>query len=206
VGAAIVVGSTVFFAVDAAYTDVPNPPVTNSVGAVARPTLAALRAGELPGTGPDGRYYVTWNDQYSLGGRGYSLLVELERAGFTVGTSATSRVGVRSHRVMAAADATAQVHLVSGGLIADWAAKPGFERVAYYDPRRADERQEYERLRTEVGDDLRAAGLDSIATGIENGNLGVAFSPEVPERLRPAVARLIGIPIPLAVFVGPPGD
>ena len=89
----IVVASTAFFAVDAAYTDVPNPPVTNSVGEVARPTLAAFARGELPGTGSDGRYYVTWNDLYSLGGRGYSLLDELEREGFTVGTSATSRVG-----------------------------------------------------------------------------------------------------------------
>jgi hypothetical protein len=202
-GLGVVVVSSAFFARDAAYTDVPNPPVTRSVREVAPPTVAALRAGELPGTGEDGRYYVTWTDPYSIGGRGYSLFVELEREGFDVGANESLRVGVRPHRVMDPGDATAHVRLVSGGAIERQAREPGFERVAYYDPRSPAEREEYEELRDRVERELRAEGLGDIAEGIANGNLGVTFSTEIPPRLRADVNRLLSFGVPLAVFVGP---
>jgi len=202
--AVIVVVQTAVFAVQATDTDVPNPPVTRSVGEVARPLVAALDAGSVPGGGRDGAYLVTWDDLMSLGGRGYSLLLELERHGYDVGAIALHKAGVGPHRVLEPQDATAQVHLVSGGAIERWSQRPGQVEVASFDPRDDAQLAEFERLQREVGADLRAAGLPQLAAGVENDNLAVAFTAEMPDRFLPRMSRLLELGLPLAVFVGPP--
>jgi hypothetical protein len=201
--AGIIVVSTAWFVVDATDTDVPNPPITNSVGAVAPPTIAALNAGKVPGGGRDGRYLVTWDDVMTLGGRGYSLLLELERHGFHVGATKPYHVGVRPHRVMSRSDATAEVHLVSGPTIDAWAQHPGVVRVAYYDPRTPAQVAELRRLQTTISARLHRLGLDRLATSLARGNLGVALDPNVPPELARSVGRVLEIGLPVAVFVGP---
>jgi hypothetical protein len=201
---AVIVLSTVFFVIDASDTQVPNPPVTNSVGRVARPTIAALASGKVPGGGRDGRYLVTTDDLMTLGGRAYSLRLELEREGFHVGGPAIDKVGITAHRVMKPEDATARVHLVSGVSMDAWAKHPGVVRVAYYDPRSPAEKAEFDRLKPKVIADLRRAGQESFARGIELDNLAIAFDKRIPRAIRPEVGRLLQLGLPVAVFVGPP--
>jgi hypothetical protein len=202
--AALIVLQTVFFAIDASDTQVPNAPVTATVGAVSRPTIAALESGKVPGGGRDGRYLVTWYDLMTLGARGYSLLLELERHGFHVGGDDFNRVGITLHRVMDPSDATAEVHLVSGRGIAEWAARPGVVRVAYYDPRDARERAEYTRVRGSIVDELRRRGQPRLASAVQADNLAAALSSTFPGDLLPGMRRLLALGLPLAVFVGPP--
>jgi hypothetical protein len=201
---AVIVASTVFFAIDASDTQVPNPPVTNSVGEVARPTLAALESGKVPGGGRDGRYLVTSEDIMTLGGRAYSLRLELERNGFHVGGPEIDKVGITPHRVMQREDATAEIHLVSGVPIAAWDKRPGVVRVAYFEPRSPAEQDEFRRLKPKVVAELRRAGYESTARGVELDNLAVAFDPRLPEEIQPKLGRLLQLGLPVAVFVGPP--
>jgi hypothetical protein len=200
----VILVQTVFFAVNASDTDVPNPPVTHTVGKVAGPTVAALAAGTVPGGGRNGHYLVTWDDNMSLGGRGYSLLLELERRGFHAGGAEINKVGITPHRVVRPRDATAEVHLVSGVAIDAWAKHPGVVRVAYYDPRSRAQLAEFTRVQAEAIRELRAANLGSLSTGIANDNLAVAFDPRIPSRILPPIQRLLALGLPLAVFVGPP--
>jgi hypothetical protein len=202
---ALVVVSTAFFIDDAAYTQVPNPSVTHSVAEVVPPTIAALDAGAVPGGGRAGRYYVTWDDQPTIGARGYSLLNELDRRGFHAGADIINRVGVTNHRVMNPRQATAEVHLVSGHAIATWARRPGVVRVAYYDPLDATQRAAFNLEKQEVETELRAKGMSNIADLVASDNLVIAaLAPGVPRDLVRRIARLSDLGVPLAVFVGPP--
>jgi hypothetical protein len=199
---AIIVVSTAFFVDEAAYTQVPNVPVTHSVGEVARPTVAYLHR-----TDPHerGRYLVTWDDPMTLGARGYSLLVELERDGFHTGGSATVSVGIRPHRVFAPDPRTSEVHFVSGGGAIDaWAARPGVRRVGYFDPRSPAQRARFEQLRRDAGTRLAAAGLGRLVAGVDRGNLlATAYNAAVPPEARRDLLRMLSLGLPVAVFVGP---
>jgi hypothetical protein len=200
--AVLVVVSSAFFVDEAAYTKVPNVPVTRSVGAVARPTLAYLHRSD-----PDRkqRYLVSWDDLMTFGARGYSLLLEIERHHYDVGGTPYNAVGIRPHRVRLAADATAEVHMVSGGAIETWAKRLGVRRVAFYDPRSPAQLAEFTRLEHDVEAQLRSAGLSSQATAVAKGNLlSVAYQPKTPNRARSQLVRMLTLGLPLAVFVGPP--
>jgi hypothetical protein len=201
----LVVVSTAFFVDDAAYTQVANPAVTRSVAAVIPPTLAALDSGTAPGGGRAGRYYVTWDDQPTIGARGYSLLNELDRHGFHAGADIVNRVGVTTHRVMNPNQATAEVHLVSGDAIDAWARRPGVVRVAYYDPLNAAQRADFNRLQQQVEAELRARGYANIADLVAHDNLIIAaLAPGLPRDLALQIQHLSDLGVPVAVFVGPP--
>jgi hypothetical protein len=203
---ALVVVSTAFFVDEAAYTQVETPALTASVAAVVPPTLDALASGTAPGGGRAGRYYVTWDDKVTIGGRGYSLLDELERHDFHAGGDRLNRVGVTDHRVMNPNHATAEVHLVSGEQgIAAWARRPGVVRVASYDPLTPAQRADFNRAKQQVESELRAHGLDSIADAVDRDDLVLAaLAPGVPADAVQQLKQLIDLGLPLAVFVGPP--
>jgi hypothetical protein len=141
----------------------------------------------------------------TFGARGYSLLLEIERHHYDAGGTPDNAVGIRPHRVRLAADATAEVHMVSGGAIETWAKRPGVRRVAFYDPRSPVQLAVFTRLERDVESQLRTAGLSSQATAVAKGNLlSVAYQPTTPKRARSQLVRMLTLGLPLAVFVGPP--
>ena len=129
----VVVASTVSFTVDAARAENSAARLSATLGKLLPPTVDALDR-RAPG-GRNGRYLVTWFDPVSIGAQGFGLLNELERRGFDVGARKTFIAGIRSHRLVDPADATAEVHLAVASDIATWRARPGARQVAYVDPR-----------------------------------------------------------------------
>jgi hypothetical protein len=195
----------VLFSIDAAYVNPPAAALSTTMAGLAPPTAAALDEGSVPGGGRDGRYLLTWDDPVALGSSAFGLLLELERQGFDVGVDDTYHVWATPHRVTDAAEATAVVHLAVGPDIQTWRAKPEVEQVAYVDPRTRPERAAYERLRAQVVDDLEAAGLPDVVRAIDENLFSASLDPRVPKRPRGLMVRMLGLGLPSAVFVGPPG-
>jgi hypothetical protein len=200
---AVLVAWTAQFTVDGSRAEVASQSLTDVVGDLADPTEDALAAGDLPGTGPDARYLMTWTDPNDLGAAGWGLLGELERRGYDVGVPEIHRVGA-PHRVLPAADADAEVHVSVGPDIEVWEGRPEAERIAYTDVRTDAERAEYERLRAQLIEDLEAAGHTDLVPWVDINPFGLYYEARVDDETRERVFAMLSLGLPVAVFVGPP--
>ena len=151
---------------------------------------------------------VTWlPDPLALGGQGFGLLNELERRGLDVKAEDVHINGATQYRIVNRGDAKVEVHLAVGPEIDVWRDKPGFEEVASYDPRSPAEREEYERLREEIIDELNAAGLSERVPLVDENLFVLTFDTRIPEETLDKIERIIlDLGMPAAVFVGPPVD
>ena len=199
---------TALFTFDATRASVPDPGgpgprLSRLLGAVVTPTVAALDEDPTPGGGRDGRYLISWSDPINLGTQGWGLLNELERRGFHVGTLAVYRSVATPHRVMDPAQATRLLHLAIGLDVDTWSDRPDARRVAYLDPRTPSERVEYRRLRLQVINDLRAAGLADLVPQVDRSLTHLATDPRLPESTYAKTVRMGRLGLPMAVFVAP---
>jgi hypothetical protein len=195
---------TALFAVEATSVENPTPRLAKSLAVVVNPTVAALE--RLPGrdAGRVGRYLVTFSDPAALGSQGFGLMNELERNGFDVGTVAGYRSPVTPHRVLSADDATAVVHLAVGGDIQAWGAKPRAQQIAYFDPRSAKQRLEYQRIRARVIAELQAAGFASQVPAVDTNLVGLSLNQSIPSGIREQLSEMSNLGLPVAVFLAPP--
>jgi len=188
--------------------DVPAPSPTESriLGELVPDTAAALERGEGDAVGPDGTYLVDWADAYYFGSQGYGLLSELERRGFDARAPAIRDVPFTEHRVLdSPTEADATVFLATGAFIEDVRALPGVVEVAFVDPRDAEERAEFDRLHAEVVADLEDAGLDDLVPVVDRNLFGVSIDERVGAATQRAMARMLELGQPAAVFIAPPG-
>jgi hypothetical protein len=201
--AAATAAVTAVFAAESASVEVVTRP-SRIVGDLLPSTMEALDTNAAPSTGRV-RYLVTWSDPLNLGVHGYSLISELERHGFAVGTSEQWAPQVGEHRVTSIDEVTAVVHLAGGKFIEAVGAQPGAVQVAYADVRTATERAEYERLRDELTGRLTAAGVTELVPLVDENLWAVRYDPRVDQRAEGLVVRMIEIGVPYAVIVLPAG-
>jgi hypothetical protein len=201
--AALVAFSAVF-TYNAASVDVPAPRLSHTLGQLTRKTAAALDQRGVPGGGHRGRYLVTLRDPVDIGAMGYGLVNELERRGFDVGVIEGYGPGATRYRVLPTADASGIVHLSIGPEdIATWRAKPDLREVAYLDPRTPAQQREYDRLRTQLIEDLDRAKLFDLVPSVDENLFRLGLDTRVPEEARRRVVRMMELGLPAAVFVGP---
>ncbi len=202
-GAVLATYSMVSLLADAAVAQPPEQRLSTPLGALIEPTVAAIREGVGAADGPTGRYVVTWSDAYFFGSQGYGLVNDLERAGLHVGVDETFRVPVTPQRVLDRSVATAEVHLSTGTYIDEWRAKPDAVEVAYVDERTPDEVAEYAELRQSAIDGLEAAGLADVVDLVDTNLFGASLDPRLPRPVQTAMARMLIIGQPAAVFIAP---
>jgi hypothetical protein len=198
--AAVLVVALCAFTWDATSVTIPAPRASEVVGAVAGPTAAVLkeRSGDAP-------FLVTWlPDPISIGAQGYGLLNELDRRGIDVKAPSPHRAGATPYHVMNPKKAKYEVHLAIGKTIDAWRAMPGYQEIAYYDPRTKAERIESDRLREEIIEDLRAAGLDEKIPQVDENVFTIALEPKATQQIREKISRFGDLGLPGAVFIGPP--
>jgi len=170
------------------------------------PTVDAIEDGTVPG-GPDGTYLVSWSDPVSLGGPGFSLIVELERLGYEAGASSDYRLSVRDHRVVDESEADAEIHVAFGvGAVDQARAHPGAREIAFVDPRTPTERAEYMAMRRFVIDELVAAGLEEAVPDVDLNVISLASRPDLPESVGFPVFAMGRMPQPMSVLVWEPGS
>ena len=199
---AMTLGTAVRFGVDAAHARLFQPVASESAAALVPRTIEALEDGTVPGGGRGGRYLVTQHDP--IAGRGDILLNELDREGFEVGAPAFLRVPLTWHRVLAPADATAEIHVAVGADIATWEARPGYRRIATWDPADRRDRAEYERLRLAIAGDLEARGELDLVDLVETTPATVRDIGGLSGDLLARLDRMAEIGTPVAVLIGPP--
>jgi hypothetical protein len=189
--------------VDAADAQVPEPRLSSPLGALVSSTVQAIRSGVGSAEGADARYVVTWSDAYFFGSQGYGLVNELERNGLHVGVDDTFRVPVTPQRVVDRSQVQAEIHLSTGSYIDEWRAKPNAVEVAYVDLRTPDEVAEYDELHASVIAGLTAAGLGDVVPLVDTNLFGASLDPRLPSEVQTAMARMLVIGQPAAVFISP---
>jgi hypothetical protein len=177
--------------------------VSRAVAVLVPELVAALDEGEVPGGGRDGRYLIGFDDALHFGSQSYSLLSELERAGFDAGVPPFRSVPATPHRVLEPEEATARVQLVSGIFIERWREIDDAVEVATADLRTPEEVREYEALRSEVLELLDEADLPDVAAQVDTNLFGAAIDVRVPERAEDAMARMLELGGPTSIFVAP---
>jgi hypothetical protein len=196
---------TAFTGVAALDTDHPEERLGATLGMLVDPTSTALADGVGAATGPEGRYVVRWQDVAHFGSQGYGLVSELERDGLDVGVYDAWRVPVTQHRVMTVDEATAEVILVTGSFVEQMRSDPRVVEVASVDPRTAADLAEYERLRTELLAEVRAADLDDLVPLVDSNLFGLGVDLRLSERGRELTDRMLHLGQETAVFIGAPG-
>jgi hypothetical protein len=191
------------FSIDAWHSPHADATVASELAAVVDDVVAGLDGHAGVATGRDGRYLVTWDDAFHIGSQGFGLLNELERRGFDVGVDYSKRVPATSHRVLAPAQVTARVHLVTGTHVARWRTVPGAVEIATLDPRDPAARAEQERLRATVIATLEDLGLVDLVHEVDDNLFGAAIDERVPEATQRQMGRMLELGAPLSVFVLP---
>jgi hypothetical protein len=201
--AVVAITFTAVFAVAARDTVQPDTRPTEILAKLAPSTVAAVRAGKLPGTGSNGRYMVTFTDTVDPGSVADGLVLELDRHGFDAGVP--ERAVILANRSMKPAQATAVVHVATGAAnIAHWRAKPGATEIASFEPRSPSQQQEYARLRVTAIRELDRRGLREIAVDLDQHLFAAIYQPATPTSLKPVLERMLALGQPVAVFIGPP--
>lgn len=205
VAIAVLVVAGVFFVKDAAMVDPPEPRLSRSLDAVLDDTATALADGVGAADGKSGVYAVVWNDAYYFGSQGYGLINELERRGFDARAYETYRVPVTPHRITDPSSATAEVVFATGINVAAWRDREGAVEVAFFEPRSAEELDEFDRLHDEVVAELDAAGLDDVVEMVDSNLFGASLDPRVPADTEHKMARMLVLGQETAVFIAPAG-
>jgi hypothetical protein len=200
---AVIVLSTLVFAVDAADSEPPAQPLSRTMSHLVPDVVGALEAGAGPATGDDGRYLVAWTDALYIGSQGIALLNELDRRGFDVGAIKPWGVPSTKHRVMDPEQVDALVHLANGFHLERWREKPGMVEVATFEPRSPAEIDEFERLRAEVIEELDAIGVDDRIVDVDENLFAAAIDTRIPKATQDKMGRMLDLGLPTAVFVGP---
>ncbi len=200
---AVTLVASVVFAVQAASVTVQTPRLNDSLGALVGPTAGALQ--QLDSNGNRGPYLVTWlPDAEAIGSAGFGLLNELLRRGFDARAGEAFRPGSTRYHVIDARTPSVEVHLATGPDIVNWQRDSRFAEVASFDPRRAAERAEFDRLHAEVVAALRRDGHADLVSQVDGNLFMLALAPAVPKATQKLISRMLDLGMPMAVFIGPP--
>jgi hypothetical protein len=191
-------------AVGAVRTDPPDSRLSATLAAVLPDTLSALERGEGAATGRDGRYLVLFSDTMYFGSQAYGIVDELERRGFDAGMPELFHVPVTRHRVVDPGDATAAIVIANGQNVERLRNIPGAVEVASVDPRDADDKAEYDRVRDALVQQLEGDGLDELVPHVDGNLYALAIDPRASQSALRKVSRLLELGSPTAVFVAPP--
>lgn len=201
--ALVLVAWTAMFSLDAADAEPTQANYSAMVGEFTEAVTAAIDDGEVEGGGPDGRYLITWTDGVNLGSTGFGLLTELERRGYDVGVISSHGPGAREHRVLPAAEATAEIHISLGPDIPVWQAKPEAEQVAYVDLRTDEQVAQYEQARLEAIEHLERLGRDELLPLVDEAPFLLWIDDSLPQETLDVIQVLADVGQPAALFVAP---
>lgn len=185
--------------------EVPEPQLSDGLRAVLPATIDAIDDGVGDAVGPDGRYVVFWQDAAYNGSQGYGLVNELDKRGYQVFVQPAWRVPVTPQRVVSG-PYDAEIHIVSGVYIEEWAQRPGYVQVTEYDRRDDAERARFASLRERVETRLVEIGRSDLMERVDRNLFGASLEPGLPQDVVDALSEMLLLSVPIAVFVAPAGS
>jgi hypothetical protein len=205
VASATAVICTVSMVALAPSTEHPEEHLSDTLGELVEPTIAALTAGVGEATGPDGTYVVEWDDAYFFGSQAFGLVSELERAGLDARTYDYWTVPITPTRAIAGDPITAEVIFATGGFVDQWRADDRVVEVAFSEPRSDAEQADYDDLTNQLIAALEADGLDDLVPLIDTNLFGLNVDLRISNEARTISGQMIRLGQQTAVFIGPPG-
>jgi hypothetical protein len=201
----VLFGCIVRLAVTVPEARPPDPASAAQLAQLAPQVAEGLRLRRGAATGESGRYFLK-SSEVLPHGQIFGLLNELERRGFSAIMQPPFGWNIGKHRIGNEADATARLHLATGGFAEDMRRSSEATLLAYVDPRTPAERADYEVLKGIVVSDLRRLGRAAVADRID-WDLGAAeWIPELDAFSRVAIRKMVEMGTPAAVYVEPIGS
>lgn len=183
---------------------IPDRNLSNQVAHVVPPTVAAVKAGRVPGDTGKGMYLVTWFDPVKIGDAGYALLDELNAHGISAGLRPTFLGIVPGWQTVPEFTERGVIHLSVGDAdIKRWRANPKAYEAVYYDGRTPAEKAEYARLRSDAARLIAAAGGDPK---VVDNPTKASLDTSLPLAATQNMSKMSDIGLPMAVFLAPPGS
>ncbi len=173
------------------------------------PTDSAIVAGlapQLRGLAEGNTYLVRFWDPYTLNATGFGVVLEMERSGFDVKVEPAFAAAALPHRTAREDDVNDVLWVVVGPKNESLVDDPILTRVAYFDPRSADERLRAETLLVAIEDGLRAAGRDELIPNLVSPGASLLFAePPLPDDVARDLRELYLLGQPVGVYSVSPG-
>lgn len=151
-------------------------------------------------------YLVRFWDPYTLNATGFGIVLEMERSGYTVKVEPTFAAAALPHRTAIENEVDDVLWVVVGPKNDSLADDPALTRVAYFDPRTADERRRAESLLSDIENGLRAAGRDELIPNLVSPGASLLFAePPLPDDVARDLRALYLLGQPVGVYSSAPG-
>lgn len=177
---------------------------SETLAEITPPTVAALRAGDVPGGG-EGPYEVRSEDPYVIGVQGYGLFTELLREGVDARLPARLESTAGPDRIVAPGEELPVIVVATGPRVEAWRTRPEAVEVAYADPRSAEGARRQAELIAGAQQRLRDLGQAEEADLVEQNLLVLAVDGDIPGDIRDDLSEIVDLGAPTAVFVAPAG-
>ena len=168
--------------------------------------LAELIPQAIEALDPQSSYLLRMYDPYTLNATGFGSLLELERQGFDVGVDFFRAAAALPHRIRSEKSVDSILWVVVGPAIVRADLDPVLKKVAYVDPRTAQEVILAEQLLNDIREGLIAAGRSELVSSLDTPGASLLFAePALPHPVAEMVRQLIRWGQPVAMYVSTPG-
>ncbi len=151
-------------------------------------------------------YQLRMYDPYTLNATGFGSLLELERQGFDVGVESFFAAAALPHRVESELSVDEILWVVVGPAIARADLDQALTRIAYVDPRTAQEAILAQQLLDDIREGLVAADRSELVPSLDTPGASLLFvQPALPAPIAEMVRQLILLGQPVAMYAVTPG-
>ena len=151
-------------------------------------------------------YLLRMYDPYTLNATGFGSLLELERQGFDVGVESFFAAAALPHRVRSEMSVDEILWVVVGPAIARADLDQALTKIAYVDPRTAQEAILAEQLLNDIREGLIAADRSELVPSLDTPGASLLFAePALPAPIAEMVRQLILLGQPVAMYAVTPG-
>jgi len=152
-------------------------------------------------------YLLRMYDPYTLNATGFGSLLELERQGFDVGVESFFAAAALPHRVRSEMSVDEILWVVVGPAIARADLDQALTKIAYVDPRTAQEAILAEELLNDIREGLIAADRSELVPSLDTPGASLLFAePALPAPIAEMVRQLILLGQPVAMYAVTPGN
>lgn len=145
-------------------------------------------------------------DPYTLDATGFGTLLEMERRGHSMRVDPSFAAAALPHRTATESEVDRVWWIVVGPVNDELAVADGVERIAYVNPRTADEQIDAERLLVDIENGLRATGREDLVPQLTSPGASLLFAePPLRADVAEKIRELYLLGQPVGVYVLPEG-
>lgn len=150
-------------------------------------------------------YQVRFYDPYTLNATGFGMVLELERRGYHVKVDPEYAAAALPHRTAPMNQTDGVLWIVVGPAVERADHDPSLKRIAWFNPRTAEQQRRSVVLLQEVAAGLKEAGRSDLVSSLDSPGASILFAvPPLPLETARLVRELIRMGQPTAVYLMSP--